>query len=197
MRGRFIVLEGADGVGTTTQRGLLATALIACGRRVHETAEPSTGAVGRLIREMLRTRAHDDASKRELALLFAADRLDHVHNEVEPRLAEGIDVVSDRYLLSSYVYQSLDLPLAWVRELNTHAPAADLTLLVTLPLEDALGRLGSRGAALDLFENRVLQARVHVLYEQLAPLVSARIVDGRGTMEEVALRLAAATIPAP
>lgn len=195
MRGRFIVLEGADGVGTTTQRGRLAAALALRGRRVHETAEPSTGAVGRLIRDVLRTRAHDEATRRELALLFAADRLEHVHTEIEPRLAAGTDVISDRYLLSSYVYQSLDLPLAWVKELNQHAPPADLTFLVTLPLDDALDRLGKRGGAADLFETRSLQERVHRLYAELAPLVNARIVDGRGSVDDVARRIAEATEP--
>lgn len=192
MRGRFIVLEGADGVGTTTQRGRLAAALALRGRRVHETAEPSTGSVGRLIREILRTRAHDDATKRELALLFAADRLDHVHTEIEPKLAEGVDVISDRYVLSSYVYQSLDLPLAWVRELNQHAPPADLTLLVTLPLDLALERMQKRGNTADLFETRVVQERVHRLYSELAPLVSARAIDGSGSVDDVAARLALA-----
>ena len=190
MRGRFIVLEGADGVGTTTQRGRLAAALALRGRRVHETAEPSTGAVGRLIREVLRTRAHDDVTKRELALLFAADRLDHVHTEVEPRLAAGTDVISDRYLLSSYVYQSLDLPLSWIKELNQHAPPADLTFLVILPLEQALDRLAKRGTTADLFETSTVQERVHNLYRELAPLVSAQVIDGRGSVDEVALRLA-------
>ena len=189
MRGRFIVREGADGVGTTTQRARLAAALTLRGRRVHETAQPSTGAVGRLIREVLGTRAHDDATKRELALLFAADRLDHLRAEIEPRLTEGVDVISDRYLLSSYVYQSLDLPLAWVLELNKHAPPADVTLLVTLPLELALARLAARGNALDLFETRAVQERVHRLYEELAPLVDARTIDGHGSIDDVALRL--------
>lgn len=195
-RGRFIVLEGADGVGTTTQRGRLAAALALRGRRVHETAEPTTGTIGRFIREVLRTRAHDEPTRRELALLFAADRLDHVHTEIEPKLADGVDVISDRYVLSSYVYQSLDLPIEWVRTLNQHAPRADFTFLVTLPLDDALARIGARAGAKDLFETRALQERVHTLYAQLAPLVDGTVIDGRGTVDDVAARLAAA-VPLP
>ncbi len=188
MTGRFIVLEGADGVGTTTQMRALAQRLSARGRSVHTTAEPSTGPVGLLIRELLKTRAHDDATKRELALLFAADRLHHHAREIAPRLAAGDDVISDRYVLSSLVYQSLDLPLEWVRALNAHAPAADATLLVTLPVDVALGRLGARSER-DLFETRAIQERVHARYQELACEVAAAVVDGGGAIDVVTERL--------
>lgn len=187
-RGRFYVLEGADGVGTTTQRAALARKLEEHGRRVHPTAEPSAGPVGRLIREILRTRAHDEGTRRELALLFAADRLDHHAREIAPQLAAGVDVVSDRYVLSSLVYQSLDLPLSWVEELNRYAPPPDATVLVTLPVDVALGRLETRPGR-DLFETRAIQERVHARYAELAPVVGAIAVDGTGTVDEVTDRI--------
>lgn len=194
-RGRFFVLEGADGVGTTTQRHRLAQRLEARGRRVHITAEPSTGPCGRLIREILATRAHDEATRRELALLFAADRIHHHAHEVEPHLAGGEDVVCDRYVLSSLVYQSLELPLEWVEALNRYAPPADATMLITLPIEEALARLEARPGR-DLFETRALQARVHEAYAALAARVDARVVDGRGSMDDVTERLVASLIEA-
>jgi dTMP kinase len=183
-RGRFFVLEGADGVGTTTQRGELRKRLEARGRRVHETAEPSTGPVGKLIREILNTRAHDEVTRKELALLFAADRLHHHAHEIEPQLAQGVDVVSDRYVLSSLVYQSLELPLEWVADLNRHAPAASATVLVTLDVDTALSRLAARPGR-DLFETRAIQEKVHARYAELAPRVSALVVDGSGSVGEV------------
>src|SRR5688572_8576363 len=101
MRGRFIVVEGPDGVGTTTQAAAVANALEQRGRRTHVTAEPSKGAIGQLVRARLK----HEGDKETLALLFAADRLDHWHGEVRPQLDAGVDVVSDRYVLSSLVYQ--------------------------------------------------------------------------------------------
>ena len=188
MPGRFIVLEGADGVGTTTQMRSLADALRARGRDVHTTAEPSTGPIGVMIRDVLRTRAHDDATKRELALLFAADRLHHHAHEIAPKLAAGVDVVSDRYVLSSLVYQSLDLPIDWIATLNAHAPPADATVVVTCPVDVALQRLQARSER-DLFETRAIQERVHAQYAALASKVNAMIVDGTGAIDAVTARI--------
>ncbi|HEY4223018.1 MAG TPA: dTMP kinase [Myxococcota bacterium] len=186
--GRFIVLEGADGVGTTTQMRALADVLRARGRTVHTTAEPSTGPIGVLIRSTLKTRAHDEATRKELALLFAADRLHHYSQEVAPQLAAGVDVISDRYALSSLVYQSLELDIEWVATLNQFAPKPDACVLVTLPVAQALARLSAR-AERDLFETQPIQERVHARYGELAVRADALIVDGSGTVDEVTARI--------
>src|SRR3990172_733300 len=114
-KGRFLVLEGLDGAGTTTQAQRPPAGMREHGRKVHLTAEPSGGPVGVMVRQVLTRRiagvpgargtAEFDAAA--LALLFAADRLDHVAVEIAPRLAAGVDVVSDRFTLSSLAYQSL------------------------------------------------------------------------------------------
>ena len=135
-RGRFIVIEGIDGAGTTTQARRLGERLREAGRKVHVTAEPSGGAIGALVRQVLsgrlRGRAPDGPFDAEaLALLFAADRLDHARAEIEPALQAGIDVVSDRYTLSSLAYQSLTTGDArWVDQVNARAPAPDVTILL-------------------------------------------------------------------
>ncbi|MGZ6028562.1 MAG: dTMP kinase [Myxococcaceae bacterium] len=126
-RGRVIVLEGIDGSGTTTQTARLVASLRAAGHVVLGTREPSEGPMGLLLRQAL-TRRLVGISDRVLALLFAADRLDHLASLVEPALAEGKVVVSDRYVLSSLAYQGMRLPLAWVEALNAAARPADLTL---------------------------------------------------------------------
>lgn len=192
MRGRFIVLEGADGTGTTTQARALADHLNAKGRKVHVTAEPSRGPIGVLIRQMLGGERPREAIHRELALLFAADRLDHVAREITPLLDDGVDVISDRYVLSSLVYQALDLPLEWVASLNQHAPRADLTLLLTLPVDTALARIAGRASQREVFDAREVQARVHQRYLELAPRVDAVIVDGSGELAAVSARLCGA-----
>jgi dTMP kinase len=192
-RGRFIVVEGADAVGSTTQVQQLMRRLAASGRHCLGTAEPSRGPIGVMIRELLRGPLDRSQLHRELALLFAADRLDHIRREVEPALASGIDVVSDRYVLSSLVYQSLDLSLAWVTSLNEHAPAADITVLITLPVELAQQRLRARANATatpaELFDALDVQRRVHQRYEALAAHVQAVVVDGQGSVDDVAARV--------
>ncbi len=192
MRGRFIVLEGADGTGTTTQARALADHLIAKGRTVHVTAEPSRGPIGALIRQMLGGERPREAIHRELALLFAADRLDHLAREIEPKLVAGVDVISDRYVLSSLVYQSLDLPLPWIESLNQHAPPAEVTVLLTLPVDVALARVLGRAGQGEVFDAREVQARVHARYLELAQRAHARVVDGDGAIAEVSARLCAA-----
>jgi len=194
-RGRFFVIEGADGVGSTTQVIRLVEALRLDGRTVHQTAEPSQGPVGKLIRQMLGGDRPRQQIHRELALLFGADRLDHVAREIEPALAAGTDVVSDRYTLSSLVYQSLDLPLDWVRELNRFAPPADATVLIHVPLEEAWRRLEARldaGSPREVFDHKTTQARVHGEYERQAKRHGAIIVDGTGTPDEVGARVRSA-----
>jgi dTMP kinase len=190
MRGRFIVLEGADGVGTTTQSQALAALLKKRGRRVHITCEPSTGIIGRLIRGSLNRAVDHPHDRKALALLFAADRLDHVSREIEPQLAAGVDVISDRYVLSSLVYQSLDAPLDWVESINEHAPKPHATVLMTLPPEVALKRLAARKGR-DIFEDDTSQLRVHARYTELASVVHAMIVDGNAPVEAVTERILA------
>src|SRR4051812_35922446 len=103
-QGRLIALEGVDGAGTTTQAQRLAVLL---GARAHVTREPSGGPLGQLLRQLL-SGAHADLDPAAVALLFAADRLDHLSREVEPALARGQHVITDRYLLSSLAYQTVD-----------------------------------------------------------------------------------------
>jgi dTMP kinase len=190
------VLEGLDGAGTTTQARLLADALRAEGRTVHLTAEPSGGPVGALVRQVLNRRiAGKDGAPFDpaaLALLFAADRLDHAAVEIAPKLAAGIDVVSDRYTLSSLAYQGLatgDLP--WVEAVNGRAPAPDLTMFLRVRPEVGLRRRHAASLDREIFEVAAFQRRVAASYETaLERLVAAgeRVValDGEQPVDAVA-----------
>lgn len=196
-RGRFIVIEGIDGSGTTLQTRAVADWLTARGHRVLETREPSTGAIGALARQRLRVDA--DAAPVTLALLFAADRLDHITREVEPALVAGTIVVSDRYLMSSLAYQALDCELAWVRQINRHAPQPDLTLVLDVPADVAFARAQRRtasgGSAPERFDALALQRRLEGHYRGLhhdpglGPMV---VVDGDRPPEVVTDALAQA-----
>jgi dTMP kinase len=177
--GFFIVLEGIDGCGSTTQAQLLAGALRAKGRRVTATAQPSGGVVGKLIRQAL---VGGDAAPRfdwaTMALLFAADRLHHVQEVIEPALQTGQVVICDRYDLSSLAYQSATSSggqsvVDWIRQLNRLARRPNLTLVFDIDPDVAEARRKARGQPEELFEKRELQRRLAKLYTRAESLVPA------------------------
>jgi dTMP kinase len=196
--GRFIVLEGIDGAGTTTQGEALVEGFARAGLRAHFTHEPSRHPVGRLLRQLLvGTPGIERLDWDGMALLFAADRLQHVKCEVEPALAAGVAVVCDRYDLSSLAYQSATAPdaervLPWLRALNQRARRPDVTLVFDVDPAQAEERRARRGGPPELFERRDLQRRLAGLYtsaEQLVPGDRLEHVDANGSVEEVAINL--------
>ena len=121
-KGSFIVFEGIDGSGKTTQINLLKQKIEALNIKCLETREPSDGPIGVMIRQCLTGRMQMDEAA--LAALFAADRLDHINNGtngLKNKLEDGICVISDRFVLSNYAYQSVKAPLDWVMNLNSQA----------------------------------------------------------------------------
>jgi dTMP kinase len=197
-RGRFIVLEGVDGAGTTTQAKRLCDRLEAVGRRAHLTREPSDGPVGLLIRDILRG-AHKPFDAAAMALAFAADRLDHLEREILPHLDEGVHVVSDRYVLSSYVYQTRFVDPDFVWRINAAARPADLTVLLDVPVEVAASRRATRGGPEELYDDLELQRSIAEAYRALVGSQAVRTrgeqliaIDGTPNPEEVAATLAAA-----
>ncbi len=194
--GRFIVLEGLDGAGTTTQARILGDALRRAGRRVHVTAEPSSGPAGALVRHILTRRvAGPDGTGFDpaaLALLFAADRLDHVASEIAPRIRDGYHVVSDRFTLSSLAYQGLTTgDMAWVDGINGRAAVPDLTVFLRVRAPVAFRRRQAVTADREIFEVSAFQRRVAAGYDRaMAHLRAAgqRIVevDGEAPVEAVA-----------
>ena len=186
----FIVLEGIDGSGTTTQLDRLTAALRARGRRVLATREPSPGPIGLLLREILAGKhANPDGTTldgRAMALLFAADRRDHLTREIEPALASGCDVVSDRYLLSSLAYQAVEADRAWVERLAEGVRAPDLTVLLDVDIAVAAQRRLKAGRPIERYDADGTLARVAENYRRLAthsPDVVS--LDGGGSVEDV------------
>lgn len=196
-RGRFLVIEGIDGAGTTTQAKALGDRLRAAGRKVHVTAEPSGGPIGALIRQILsgrlRGKAPDGPFDPEgLALLFAADRLDHARTEILPALEAGIDVISDRYTLSSLAYQTLTTGAPkWVATINDRAPAPDVTLLLQVVPAVAFARRASASHSREIFERAAFQRRVAVAYGAAVRVLRRKgerveVLDGGASPGEVA-----------
>lgn len=148
MRGRLLVLEGGEGVGKTTQWERLAEQLGNAGREVRVLREPGGTEAGDRIRDLLLDPDGTLAPPTE-ALLFAASRAELIAREVRPVLDRGGVVLLDRYLLSTYVYQgrARGLPVADLRAANRLATGGlvpDLTLLLTLPLDEARQRARAR-----------------------------------------------------
>jgi len=194
---KLIVLEGIDGSGTTTQLDRLARHLEGRGRQVHVTREPSTGPVGRLLRELL-TGGHrlPDGSPVDgltAALLFAADRRDHLRREIEPALAAGKDVVSDRYLLSSLAYQAQEADAEWVASLARDIRPADLTLLLDVPVSIAKTRRHDAGRTEERYDHDAVQERVAARYRDLLSRDPAGcLIDASGSIETVSVAIAKA-----
>ena len=182
-RGKFIVLEGIDGSGTTTQTARLASAVGARGIPVHTTCEPSKGPIGTQLRAILR--GEQQLAPAATALLFAADRIDHLTREISPQLTNGVHVISDRYVLSSLAYQSLEVDRSFVAAINARAPAADLTLLVDVPVAIAEQRREARGGPVDLYDASDFQRRVRDAYLDEATRADVPILDGTGSADAV------------
>jgi len=211
--GVFVVFEGIDGAGTTTQAERYASYLRGRRRLVHVTREPSGGPVGALIRLVLTQRLSFPAARQAetMALLFAADRLDHAEAEILPHLRDGSVVISDRYDLSSLAYQSATTAgeaeqdaaerarvVQWIRDVNRHALRPDVTVVLDVSPAVADQRRRARGGARELFDDADLQARLTRAYreaETLAPKDRVLHVDGDADPEQVAEQVALALAP--
>jgi dTMP kinase len=200
--GRFVVLEGIDGAGTTTQIARLADRLRALRVPVRATREPSDGPVGTMIRHILTGRLVIPGGRAPgwatMALLFAADRMDHVEADIEPFIADGGVVLSDRYVASSLAYQSLssgtdaDSAMPWIRALNRYARKPDLTIVLDVTAETASRRRELRGEAAQLYEQNEMQRALAAFYRDLArqmPGEPILVLDGNGAVDDVEARV--------
>jgi dTMP kinase len=181
-RGFFIVLEGLDGCGKSTHRRRVAERLRELGFEVVETREPSDGPVGRLLRECSERGLRFPAEVE--ALLYAADRLLHVYETVEPALREGRLIVSERYLHSSIAYQGAEgVDIEWIRELNRFAPKPDIAILLDIKPEIAVERMRDR--RLTAYEDYEIQRRVREIYLRLVEEGELVRIDAERPVEEV------------
>lgn len=190
------MIEGIDGSGTTTQTERVCAALRERGRQVLGTREPSSGPVGRLLRELLLGQhgpASASATPETMALLFAADRRDHLAREIEPALAGGQDVVCDRYQWSSIAYQASEsLSVSWLAALGRGIREPDLTLLLDLPPGVAARRRQLAGRPTERYDADAFQARVARHYRELARAdARAVVIDGSQDVDTVTRALLA------
>ncbi len=188
MPGRFIVLEGPDGSGTTTHSKLLAETLRARGEEVVLTAEPTESHIGKFIREQLQSKTIESPSA--LQLLFCADRALHIEKVIKPALAAGKTVISDRYVISTLVYgEALGLDPDWLLHVNTPFLEPDVMIIALPPLHVCLERIMKR-KQLDVFENTRFQKLVYDLYEKVgAEDDGSVVIDTGGDKDEAATEI--------
>lgn len=164
----FIVFEGIDGSGKTTQVRLLETRLANEHQAVHRTFEPTDNKIGRTIRAIIRQ--EEKVHPETLAALFVADRLDHILDEsygMKAQLAAGKHVISDRYYFSSYAYHSTDMPMDWVIAANSlcaNLLKPDIIFFIDVDPALSMQRIAKERQQIDLFETQSQLEKIRANY---------------------------------
>lgn len=196
----FIVFEGIDGCGKSTQLKLLCERLEKLGRTPMPTAEPTDSTTGKLLRAALS--GSDPRTAAEMAALFTLDRIHHnkAENGIEKSLEKGFDVISDRYYYSSLAYQGSLTDYEWVRHMNCACPEIrrpDLCIFLDLSPKAALSRIGQRGEAKEIYEKEdtltLFRATFLRVFASLDDNVA--VINAEGDPTEVAARVFAAVKP--
>ena len=180
-KGVFIVIEGLDGSGKTTQATILAKKLYR-NHNIMLTAEPSRGKIGTFIRESCLYEEKRLPTEAE-ALLFAADRIEHMQNEINPALDEGKIVICDRYVYSSLSYQgSAGLSLDWIKTINACALQPDFAIFIDVDPKRVLERLKRKKSVMETLETQQKVREVYLKFVEKGELVR---VDGDKPKEVV------------
>jgi dTMP kinase len=191
----FIAFEGIDGSGKSTQVKLLADKLTAEGHRVYTTCEPTDGAIGSLLRSILK--GQQEADHRTIAGLFLADRLDHLLNKpngLVKKLEEGFTVITDRYYFSSYAYHSVHMPMQWVIAANSICAGIlkpDLNVYIHVSPDVSMQRISANRGHTELYETAENLKQVSRAYaeafEKLKSEEQIFITDGNRSPELIAV----------
>ena len=161
----FIVFEGLDGSGTTTQLSLLKNIL--SDKKTWFTAEPTDQEIGKFLRKILQ--GSITVQPETLAYLFAADRCEHIHgiNGIESRINDGYTVFCDRYLFSSLAYQSPQCGSKLPMTLNEDFPLPEYLIYFDINSELSLSRVASRNGETEIFEKSDIQKITQIEYERI------------------------------
>ncbi|MBK5201041.1 MAG: dTMP kinase [Spirochaetaceae bacterium] len=186
----FIVLEGLDGAGTTTQLKKLKGELDKIGYNSYITNEPTSQPIGKLVRSVLS--GDFKTTPLALAILYSADREDHLNNEeygIIKQIHDNKLVISDRYFYSSLAYQGVNCNFEKVVELNKDFPHPQILIYIKTPVEVCLSRIDSRGEKKEIFEKRGFLSQVNNNYnkvlENLPKEVNLITIDGTLSIEEI------------
>lgn len=189
---KFIVMEGLDGSGKTTQLGRLEAYLGSRGRRVFVTREPTSSVTGGLLRDALSGESR--RSDCEMAALFVLDRIYHNQNPIcgiNKMLADGYDVICDRYYYSSMAYQGSMTDFEWVRRMNIDCPEIrrpDLCIFLDLDPRVCLERISANRTTTEIYETEDTLTAVRQSYYRVFDAVEDRIavIDTAADIDSVA-----------
>lgn len=187
-KGLFIVIEGIDGTGKSTQAKRLAEWLITQSRNVVVSREPTDGPWGKKLRESAATGRLSAEDELEY---FLNDRRQHVEEFIQPALEAGKDVILDRYYFSTMAYQGargFDPQEIRIRN-EVFAPSPDLLILLDLEIDDALERIGARGDAANEFEKRENLERCREIFLSLKNEPFTKIISSEGSLDDVTQRI--------
>lgn len=180
----FIVFEGLDGAGQSTQATLLAKALEKMGKKVLLTKEPTNNLIGGLIRGAL-TREWNP-SNQILQLLYAADRGHHLEREILPALKRRFIVICDRYLFSSLAFGSLDVDYNFLKSLNSTFPLPEKAFYISVSPKTSLQRIGDSRFEMELFEKEQKLKKISETYEKLLiEFLVLKKIDGERSIEKI------------
>lgn len=186
----FIVIEGLDGAGTTTQLKKISKELENNNYKVYSTFEPTDRPIGRLVRDVLSKKFI--TTPLTLAKLYATDREDHLYNEEDgiiKQLNDGKIVISDRYFYSSLAYQGYTCDFDCVKDLNNY-PNPQILIYIDTPLEECLNRINKRNNEKDIFENKKFLENVANNYERVISSLPKDVIllriDGTKSVDEIA-----------
>lgn len=192
-KGRFIVFEGIDGSGKSTQIKNISKQLETQGLKIYTTFEPTDGPVGSLIRQMLSGEIATD--QRTIASLFAADRTDHLTNQkngIKQKVDQGGIVLCDRYYFSSYAYHAQYIDMEWVihtNSLNAEILKPDLTIFIDVDPEICFKRIKLSRTDFEMYEQIDIMKNVRINYfkafDRLKDSEKIAVVDGNTTPEKV------------
>lgn len=187
-KGFFIVIEGIDGTGKSTQVRRLGEWLASTGREVVVSREPTDGPWGSKLRE---SAASGRLSPEDELRYFLNDRREHVAEKIAPALAAGKVVILDRYYFSTMAYQGArGFDPSEIRRMNeAFAPVPDLLLILDLDVDVAHARIGSRGDSTNEFEKRESLERCREIFLSLKDEPFVRVIDSNGTLDEVSARI--------
>jgi dTMP kinase len=193
-KGKFIVFEGIDGSGKSTQIKMVSKRLKKIGYKVYPTFEPTDGPIGSLIRQMLTGEVATD--QRTIASLFAADRTDHLLNTINgihKKVDQGEIVLCDRYYFSSYAYHAQYIDMDWVihaNSLNAEILRPDLIIFIDVDPKKCFERIKENRNGFEMYEKIDIMEKVRenyfLAFETLKDQEKIAIVDGNSTMEGVA-----------
>ncbi len=184
-RSLFVVFEGIDGSGKSTQARLLESFLSSQGIPCECTFEPGESAVGKMIRAMLQ--GEHTMNARTEAFLFAADRSEHLENVIDPALESGKVVICDRYKYASIAYQTArGMKFKEVDVLNSFAPRPDIVYYIDIDPDIGIARIENGDNEVDEFENIDLLVKVRGVYLKMAKQYNFSVLDGNLPEEELA-----------